>query len=100
MSNRDRIEIDFAKAMERADELEAMAGELYELAKGDVSTTFAILARSFCGENGRSFLEKGKHMGPELFAMAEQLRKTAGNIRFSAELIYRAEKAAEMMIFA
>ena len=97
MIDRDRIEIDFARAIARVDELEAMAGELYELAKGDVSLTLTLLARSFRGENGKLFLQKGKQMAPEIFELADQMHKAASNIRFSAEVIYKAEKAAQTL---
>ncbi len=97
MIDRERMEMEFGRAIARADELEAMAGELYELAKGDVSLTLTLLARSFRGENGKLFLQKGKQMAPEIFELADQMHKAASNIRFSAEVIYKAEKAAQTL---
>ncbi len=97
LNERERIEIDFAKAMERADELEAIAREMTELAKGDVSGTLAVLSKGFGGENGEAFLKKSETLAPQLLKTAEQMLKTAANIRFTAEVIYRAEKRAQIL---
>ena len=57
MSDRDRIEIDFAMAMEQARLLEGMAGELCDLARGDLSEAIGLLKGGFGGENGAAFLK-------------------------------------------
>ncbi len=98
MSRREQIEIDFAKAVERAETLEGMAMELYRLAKSDLPQTMQLLQNSFRGSNGESFAGKGAKMGIALFDTADGLMKTARNKRFTAELIYRAEKAAVMLV--
>ena len=36
-------------------------------------------------------------MAPEIFELADQMHKAASNIRFSAEVIYKAEKAAQTL---
>ena len=95
MSLRDRIEIDFARAMERSQEMEEIASEMVAIARSDVPDTLALLSAGFGGENGTAFYEKSRNLEPSLFETAQQLVKMAQSIRFTAELIYRAEKEAE-----
>ncbi|MBO4901934.1 MAG: hypothetical protein J5518_04010 [Lachnospiraceae bacterium] len=97
MSRREKIEIDFARSLERAQELEDMAARLYELAKNGIPGTLQMIAEGFGGENGTRFREKSAKMEPALLTLADRMMIAARNIRFSAEVIYRAEKSAEMI---
>ncbi len=94
MSSRERIEIDFAIAMERYEELKAIAEDMLRLAKDEVPEVFRMLKGGFGGENGEAFLKKSAPLEPSLLESAQQILKTAENIRYTAELIYRAEKSA------
>lgn len=95
MSNRDRIEIDFARAMERAQEMEEIAREMVSIARTGVPETLQLIGGGFGGENGAAFYRKGSQLEPSLFETAQRLLKAAESVRFTAELIYRAEKGAE-----
>ncbi len=95
---RDRIEIDFAMAMERALELEEIAGHLTSIAENQVGAVIASLPTQWRGDNAEIFLRKGSRLEPELLGTAEKMLKAAKNIRLTAEIIYQAEKLAIGMI--
>lgn len=95
LSNRDRIEIDFARAMERAQEMEEIACEMVSIARTGVPETLQLIGGGFGGENGAAFYRKGSQLEPSFFETAQRLLKAAESVRFTAELIYRAEKGAE-----
>ncbi len=94
MSTREKIEIDFAKAMERSEELKGIAEELLKLGRSEIPETFRTLSGGFGGENGEAFIKKGENLAPSILESAQLILRTAENIRFTAELIYRAERSA------
>ena len=95
MNERDRIEIDFARQMARAEELKEIADEMVALAEGDLSETLLRLAKGFGGENGAAFLKKGAALEPSLLQNAQKVMRISQNIRITAEMLYRAEKSAQ-----
>ena len=97
MSERDRIEIDFARAMARSEELKEIADEMVALARSDVPDTLLKLAKGFGGENGAAFLKKGAALEPSLLQSAEKILRISQNIRITAEMLYRAEKSAQSL---
>ena len=95
MSERNRIEIDFARQMARAQELKEIADEMVALARSDLPDALTRLAQGFGGENGAAFLKKGALLEPSLYQTADRILKVSQNIRLTAELLYRAEKSAQ-----
>lgn len=98
MSNRDRIEIDFARAVARAESLENMAGILNSLAKHSLSDAIYAVANIWRGDNADKYVKKGENYIPDILATADELMRLAGNVRYTAEIIYEAEKKAAGMI--
>lgn len=99
MSDRDRIEIDFAKACEQAEYLESMAGVLSSIAKDSLLEAISIVDAIWKGDNAEKYVKKGKNYIPDILNTADELMKMAGNVRYTAEKIYEAEKKALGMIF-
>ena len=91
MTRKDRIEIDFARAISQAQELEDISGELSMMAKNHVADALKMLSICWSGDNAAEFLKRGETIVPDLYETAEELVHTAKNIRYTAEIIYRAE---------
>lgn len=94
MSERDRIEIDFAKATRKAEEIEEYAGLLANLARSELEPALRMIAAGWGGDNADLFIGKAARAEPELLKVADELLKVARNIRVTSEVIYRAERAA------
>lgn len=94
MSDRDRIEIDFAKAYAQADCLERMAGVLSSIAKDGLRDAIGTVAAIWKGDNAEKYVKKGQNYIPEILSTADELMKMAGNVRYTAEMIYEAERRA------
>lgn len=96
MNNRSKeeIEIDFARAISQAQELEEIASQLSEIAQAHVEGAILMLEASWKGENAIAFEEKGKMLTGDMYETADDLIKVAKNIRTTADIVYRAEKAA------
>lgn len=98
MSTKDRIEIDFAKAVARAESLEKMAGYLSEAASEELTDAINAIAGIWSGDNADRFIKKGMDYIPGILATADELLKMADNVRYTATVIYEAEKKAIGMI--
>lgn len=94
MSERDRIEIDFAKAISQAEGLEKMAAILSSLAKDGLEDAIRTVALIWRGDNAEQYVKKGQGYIPGILATADELMKMAGNVRYTAQIIYEAEKRA------
>ena len=91
---RREIEIDFSRAMNQAQELECLAGDLSRIANNRVESALLVLKNSWRGDAGESMELAGKKTIEEIFSTADDLIKVARTIRKTAELIYKAEKSA------
>lgn len=94
MTRKDRIEIDFARALSQADQLEQISIDLSSMAKTRVEKAMGLLDSHWNGENARLFIKKGENLIPDLIETAEYLKQMAANIRFTADKIYSAEMQA------
>lgn len=92
--SKEEIEIDFSRAISQAQELEEIAKQLSNIARGHVEGAMAMLEASWKGENANAFEKKGKVITADMFDTADDLIKVARNIRTTADIVYRAEKAA------
>lgn len=93
MRGREEIEIDFLRAVNQANELNQIANELSQIAKSQMEGAFAMLARSWQGENETQYVAKGQLLTEDILETADDLIKVADNIRVSANFVYQAEKA-------
>lgn len=93
------IEIDFARAISQAQELEEIASELSNIANAHVESAFSMLEKSWKGDNADLFGKKGGNMSMEMLETADDLIKVAKSIRATADIVYRAEKAAVQICY-
>jgi len=88
------IEIDFSMAIKQAQELEDIAVELARMAREDVDETLLTLKSSFTGDNGDYLNRKTDGIRVNMLDAADDLLKVSRNIRQTADIVYKAEKAA------
>ena len=91
---RHEIEIDFSRAIDQAQELECLAGDLSRIANNGVESALLVLKNSWRGDTGESMELAGKRTVEEMFRTADDLIKVARTIRKTADLVYKAEKSA------
>ena len=88
------IEIDFSRAMNQAQELECLADDLSRIANNGVGSALLVLKNSWRGDAGKSIELAGKQTNDDIYRTADDLLRVARNIRKTADLVYKAEKAA------
>lgn len=101
MSHRtkEEIEIDFSRAICQAQELEEIAGQLSMIANAHIENAIKMLESSWKGENANLIEEKGQVIPTDIYETADDLLKVARNIRSTADIVYRAEKAAVQVCY-
>lgn len=97
--SKEQIEIEFSKAINQAQELEDIARELSTIANAHIESAITLLEKSWRGENGTCFCTKGRELTAEMFETADDLIKVARNIRNTANIVYKAEKASLQIIY-
>lgn len=90
---KEEIEIDFYRAVNQAQEIEDMAGELGALANSNMDESMILLKKSFTGANGDMTSGLGEEIGIGLLKAADDLMNVARNIRQTSKIIYNAEIA-------
>lgn len=96
---KNEIEIDFARAIEQASELEHLATDLSRMANSGVESALLVLKNSWRGDAGGSMELAGSGTSTEMFRTADDLMRVARNIRTTADIVYRAEKSAMELCF-
>ena len=96
---KNEIEIDFARAIEQASELEHLATELSRMANSGVESALLVLKNSWRGDAGESTELAGRRTTADIYRTADDLMKVAKNIRSTADIVYRAEKSAVEICF-
>ena len=94
MSIKDRIDIEFQKTMEQADELDELSGALCTMGSTGIEDALTLLNKSFKGQNANEYTQKVMRFKDRIYACAEILRGIAMMMRMTARLIYEAEMAA------
>lgn len=90
---KEEIEIDFCRAVNQAQEIENMAGELGALANSNMDESKILLKRCFAGNQGEALGSLGEEIGLNLLRAADDLLSVAKNIRRTSKIIYNAEIA-------
>jgi len=91
---KEEIEIDFSRAISQAQELEEIARQLSDISRAHLEGAMAILEASWKGDNANAFCKKEQILTSDMYEAADDLIKVAKNIRNTADIVYRAEKAA------
>ncbi len=94
MSIKTKIDIEFKRAIEQADELDELSGELCSIGSVRMDEALMLLNRSYKGQNATRYMDKLNRFRERVYDSAEILKGTASMIRMTATLIYEAEMAA------
>lgn len=97
MKSKEAIEIEFAKAINEAQELENVAKSLTSIANSIITKETVILEKAWKGNNSMALSMKGRDLSTDIFDVAQNLYTVAKSIRTTADLVYKAEKAAILM---
>ena len=94
MSIKTKIDIEFKRAIEQADELDELSGRLCLIGSVKMDEALALLNKSFKGQNASDYIDKAVKFKDRVYESAEILKGTASMIRMTASIIYEAEMAA------
>ena len=89
-----QIQMDFAQARKRADEIDEIAANLRTLARRDLGDTVQELSSAWRGDNARMYLSKASRLQEDIAKTSGELQNIAGNIRTVARKLYEAEMEA------
>jgi len=90
-----RIEMDFHKSMQQAQQLEQIAERLKRLVQQNLDIVLYNISVNWRSENSDKFCQKGQTIRSQIIRTARDIDNTAGNIRIIARAAYDAEKKAE-----
>ena len=96
---RHEIEMDFARAISQAQEIENIADDLSRAASRGAGPALLVLKNNWRGSAGESIELAGNRMNTDIYTTADDLMRIARNIRKTADIVYRAEKAALNICF-
>ena len=91
--------MDFTRAVSKAQELEEIATQLSSVANGYVEGGMSSLRSGWISENASLFIKKGSVISKDIYDVADDIMRIANNIRSTADIVYRAEKAATMIVY-
>lgn len=94
MATRAKIEMDFKRAMQQADRIDAIAGNLKELSNSRFESSLQNLSAAWKGENASLYIRKGNGLQGKINRTAGELHAVASDIRTIARRLYNAEMAA------
>ena len=92
------INIDFNKARQQADRLEALANELDNLTQNDYVSAMEQVRSGWKGEASDQFLAKGGVLENDLRGTVENMRKVVANIRDMVTKVERAQQLAQAVV--
>lgn len=91
---KEAIEIEFSKAMMQAEELDDMAGSLTVLANSLSCEKLERLRNSWKGGNADKMGKSMQELSQDMYDTAQNFVQISSCIRSTANLVYKAEKAA------
>ncbi len=94
MKSLTQINLDYAKAMRQADELDRVASDLDKLADSEFQGCLQNISSNWKGVNAQNYIKKGNKLKGDINKSAQQLRKVASTIRKIAERTRAADLAA------
>lgn len=94
MFSKERIEMDFERAISQARELEEISKELSQVANAHITGALEMLNLNWNGDNAEKYLKSGNLLTSEMLETADDLIAVAKNIKATAGIVYNAEKAA------
>jgi len=97
LKSKESIEIEFAKAINEAQELENIASALTAVANSLITREIITLEKAWKGSNAMALSMKNRTLSADIFETAQNLYSVSKSIKTTAELVYKAEKSALMM---
>lgn len=97
--SKQEIEMRFSKEMDLASEIERLADDLSRVANSGVEPALLVLQNSLKGDAGGSMGFAGKKTTDRIYRTADDLLRVATSIRTTADIVYKAEKAAAGLCF-
>lgn len=94
MASRYQIQMDFNRAIQKANELDSIADSLSKLSDTDFQNTLDSLNNDWKGDNATAYIAKGMALKENMNATVKDIRNTASTIRTVAKNIYDAEMEA------
>lgn len=85
MKSLQQIDLDYAKAIHQAEQLEGTARDLDLLANNDFQGCLHKVAAGWKGENSQAYIRKGNKLKSDINKSAAQLRKAANAVRMIAK---------------
>lgn len=87
-----KIEMDFARAKNQANQLENIANDLKRLANNNMDSTINSISANWQCQSSNEFCRKGRVVKNDIYNSAIQLQNIANSIRVIAARTYEAEK--------
>lgn len=94
MSRESEIYMDFKRAKEAADQLDAIAANISKVSTGNLSTARNTLLASWECPSANAFQNKGQILQDNIMKTASTIRTIASGIRSEAKRLYEAEQKA------
>lgn len=94
MATREKIEMDFKRAIRQADKIDSIANRLGTLSGEKFGGSMQNLSACWKGENASLYLGKGGRLQGKMNGTANELHAIARDIRTVAKRLYNAEMAA------
>ena len=91
--------MNFTKATDQASEIERLADDLSRVANSGVEPAILVLKNSWRGDADGSIELAGRNTIEDIYRTADTLMRVARNIRMTADVVYKAEKAAAGLCF-
>ena len=91
MKSMTQINLDYAKAMRQAEQLEAVAHDLDSLANNDFQGCLHNVSANWKGESAQAYVRKGNKLKGDINTSANQLRQIASTIRRIAKRTRQAD---------
>lgn len=97
--SKEAIEIEFNRAINQAKEIEEVAKEMVVLASNLNGRDLMLLEQSWKGSNADAIATKWKNLTSDMIDTSRNLENISRSIRATADLVYKAEKAAMIMAY-
>lgn len=95
-----QIQMDYRRALRKADELDDIAEDLKRLSERNLQSSLQNISVSWKSENASRYLEKGNKLGSNIIQTSRQIRQIASAVRNAARRTYEAEMRAYRIAMA
>lgn len=86
-----KIEIDYQRTLNQADDIEEIATQLNSLATGKYGGSLQNIGANWKGERANQYLTKAGQVKTDLIQSAKELKTLANDIREAAKRVYQKE---------